>query len=187
MILGFVTIILAIVSYSLYITDVLRHKTRPHGITWLIWSVLNIFIWYEQYTGGAGPGAWVTALTAGANFFIFLLSLRYGNNRITLLNIACLIGAAIALGIWLSGGSSVLSVCVASITFVIGFIPTIAKSVRYAHEETIMTFALNSLKFLLALFALETVTLVTSLYPFVLFIMNGLFVLFLLFARRKRK
>jgi chromate transport protein ChrA len=181
--LGIVTIIIAVVSYAIYIRDVLGGSTKPHGFTWFVWALLNSYIFFQQIQNNAGAGAWVTGVAALANLFIFLLALKYGERNITKLDWACLGLAFVALSIWLFNSDVVLSVVLACSVFVLGFIPTLRKSIRHAREETATTFALNSLKFLVALFALSSVTIVTALYPLVLFVINGLFALFL-FARQ---
>lgn len=177
--LGVITIIIAIVSYSIYLHDVFTGKTKPHGFSWFTWSILNSFIFYQQVVNGGGPGAWVTAVAALADAIIFLSAFKYGERNITKLDWTCLIVALIALAAWRLNSDPVLSVILASSVFVIGFIPTIRKSFKNARQETLATFSLNSLKFLIALFALDTVSITTALYPFVLFVTNGVFALFL--------
>lgn len=177
--LGILAVSIAIVSYSLYLKDVFVGYTKPHGFSWLIWAILNTLIFYQQIASGAGPGAWVTAVAAGANMLIFLVSLKYGERNITRFDWICLGLALIAVMFWLASPHPVLSVMLASSVFIIGLIPTFRKSLISAHEETAITFALNALKFLVAIFALESLTLTTLLYPLVLVIANGFFAVFL--------
>jgi hypothetical protein len=188
--LGILTIIIATTSYAFYLSDVYKHKTKPHGFTWFIWATLNAFIFYEQITHGGGPGAWVTGVAAIANAVIFLTAFKYGERNITRLDWLCLLIALGALSVWLIDNDAELSVILASSVFVVGFIPTIRKSLKRAHEETAITFALNGLKFVVALCALGTFTITTALYPIVLSIMNTAFAVFLFqrqFATRRHK
>jgi len=183
--IGLLTIIIAVVSYGIYIRDTIKGRTKPHTISWVIWAVLNGFIFTQQLMHGAGPGAWVTGVAAAANILIVLLSLKYGERNITRIDWLCLVISGVVLALWLQNVNDTLTVILASIVFVVGFIPTFRKSFRKPGEETILTFALNSTKFLLALFALDQVTLVTALYPLVLGLMNGSFVIFLIIRRIK--
>lgn len=179
-IIGLISLLLALVSYSLYFRDMFGKKTRPHAITWLIWSALNGFIFLQQLSHDAGPGAWVTGAAAVANLLIFLFSFKYGERNITRLDWLCLAVALLVITLWLNAASDELTVILACVIFLIGFIPTFRKSFKKPSEETILTFTLNSTKFFLALFALNTVTLVTALYPITLGVVNALFVIFLL-------
>jgi len=185
--LGLLTVLIAILSYSFYFRDMFKGKTKPHTLTWLIWGLLNTFIFMQQLTHGAGPGAWVTAVAGFANLLIFVFSFKYGERRITIIDWICLIGAAILLVLWLQTSDATLSVMLASLIFVVGFIPTIRKAWSKAHEETAITFALNSLKFFIALFALGSVSIVTAFYPAVLFVLNGAFAIFLIVKRGGRR
>ena len=179
-ILGLITIVIAFFSYGFYLTDVIRGKTKPHGLTWLIWAVLNTLIWYQQMSHGAGPGAWVTGVAAIANFVIFLTSFRYGERLITKLDWLCGGFALVAIAAYAVSPNVEVSTVLACIVFILGLIPTFRKSLVNAHQETAVTFALNSLKFLVALFALQAFTFTTATYPLVLFLANGFFATFLI-------
>ena len=181
--LGIVTIIIAVVSYSIYIRDILKGNTKPHGFTWFVWALLNSYIFFQQIHHDAGAGAWVTGVAGVANLFIFLLALKYGERNITKLDWLCLMLALVAFAVWIVNSDIVLSVVLACSVFVLGFIPTLRKSIKRAQEETALTFGLNSLKFMIALFALSSFSIVTALYPFVLCVINGLFAVFL-FSRQ---
>lgn len=180
---GLLSLCVAIISYVLYFRDTIAHRTKPHSITWFIWGTLNSFIFYQQITHDAGPGAWVTGLAAIADSLICLYSLRSSRQRITQLDWWCLALAGVSVGLWLYTSDPHLAVILASVTFGIGFIPTFRKSHTKPHEETLISFALNGAKFFIALFALDTFTITTALYPFALFVLNMTFVVFLL-ARR---
>lgn len=183
--LGIITIIIAVVSYSIYIRDVFGGTTKPHGFTWFVWALLNSYIFFQQMQHDAGAGAWVTGVAGVANLFIFLLALKYGERNITKLDWLCLMLALAAFATWIVNSDVVLSVVLACSVFVLGFIPTLRKSFKRAHDETAMTFGLNSLKFMIAIFALSSISVITALYPFVLCVINGLFALFL-FARQTK-
>lgn len=183
--LGIVSVILAIISYSLYFRDTFTGRTKPHTITWLVWAALNTFIFIQQLTHDAGPGAWVTGVAAVANLIIFILSFTHGVRTINRLDWFCLIVSIIIMALWLQNGNDELTVVLASAIFVVGFIPTFRKAYTQPHQETITTFALNSLKFFLAVFALNSLTVVTGFYPLVLAITNGAFVVYLLVRRKK--
>ncbi len=181
------TLLIALVSYSVYIRDVLAGKTRPHGMTWAIWAGLNGFIFFEQVMHGAGPGAWVTGAAAVANLAIFLLSFKFGEKNVTFFDWICLLLVGIFFSIWLSNADVTLAVLMAIAIFIIGLLPTVRKVYLGRSSETILTFFLNSLKFFLALFALQSFTVVTAAYPLTLGIVNLLFALYLVYVWRTRR
>ena len=184
--LGLISIAVAAVSYTVYFRNTAMGLTKPHAMTWLIWSMLNLFVFYEQFLAGAGPGAWVTGVAALANFSIFIFALAKAERNITRFDWICLLFVIALLIFWAQISDPALAVVVAIAIFLAGFFPTMRKASKNAHEETALTFGLNGLKFLIALFALSTISITTALYPLSLFIVNSAFALYLLIARRRQ-
>jgi hypothetical protein len=177
---------IAVVSYGIYIKDIFAGRTQPHAFTWGIWAALAGFIFVEQNANGAGPGAWPTAFVAIAGTIICGLALYRGTKKIRALDWVSLT-AALAVGyLWLTTHDPELSVILASTVFLLGFVPTIRKVLAGKPQETTLTYALNSFKFLLALLALQTFTVTTALYPLVLCVANAAFVVFLLTVHTTR-
>lgn len=185
--IGIITLIIAVISYGFYFKDIFRLRTKPHAITWLVWALLNGMTFLTQRSNGAGAGGWVTGFAAFASFFIFITSIYYGEKNITKLDWFCLAAALVVLCLWYRQGSSVLAVALAALTFIIGFIPTVRKSIHKPHQETSITFFLNGFKFLLAITALDTISLATALYPSVIVAMNFGFVSLLIIRRRHHR
>lgn len=184
--LALIAMAIAVVSYGIYIRDILAGRTKPHAFTWGIWAVLAGFIFAEQYTHGAGPGSWPTAMVAVAGAIICVLALSHGTKKICALDWVSL-GAALLVGcLWLTTHDPELSVILASIVFLLGFVPTVRKVLAGQPQETTLTYALNSFKFLLALLALQTFSVTTALYPLVLCVANAAFVVFLLTVHTTR-
>lgn len=184
-IIGIISVLLAVVSYGLYIFNTVKGRTRPHAMTWLIWGGLNGFVFFEQVAAGAGAGAWVTGGAAIANAFIFLLALHYGERNITRFDWFVLGLVGLLLLIWARIQDPTLSVLLAVTIFLAGFIPTLVKASKNAFEETALTYALNGTKFFLSFLALSTVTVVTAVYPLTLFVVNVGFAVYLVLARRR--
>lgn len=182
--IAILTLCLAFVSYGFYFRDIFRGVTRPHGVTWAVWAGLNSFIFIQQLTHGAGPGAWVTGIAAIANLCIFVLSFKYGERNVTKFDWLCLGLVAVAFSYWFFTADLTGTIVSAVVIFILGFLPTIRKSFRHASEETALTFGLNGIKFLLAFFALDVVSIVTGVYPLMLFVANLGFALYLLFLRK---
>ena len=183
--LGILAILVGLISYVPYFRNIFSGKTKPHAFSWFVWSVLTGIAFAAQLVKRGGAGAWVTGFTALAGFVIFLLALYKGKKDFPLFDWLCLASAFIAAGLWWYTKDPTGSIILITVTDALAFLPTFRKGYYKPHEETATTFALSSIKFLIALFALETFTLVTALYPVSLVITNGLFVV-LLCVRRKQ-
>lgn len=185
--IGVITVILGILGYIPYLIDVIKGKTRPHIYTWLVWGLITVIIFALQISDHAGPGAWVTLVAGTLSLCIFVLGLRQGDKDITRSDTLFFAAALFALGLWLLADRPLVAMLLLITVGMLGFIPTIRKSWNKPHTETISTYAINSSRHLLSVFALANFSLLTSLFPIAWGIANGLFVTLLLFRRHLTK
>ncbi len=184
-IVAVISVILTLIGYSFYFRDMFSGKTKPHAYSWLVWALLTAIAFAGQVSDGAGPGAWITGLTAVASFIIFGIAITSGEKNIVLSDKLNLSGAAIALLIWFFTKDPVFSIVLITIIDFLGFIPTIRKSYSKPYEETLIHYVLAGIKFLLAIIALDNYTLTTWLYPASLVLGNLFFVPMLIIRRRQ--
>lgn len=186
-VLGASAVVIAVVSYIPYFRDIFAGKTKPHAFTWLVWAILNGIAFAGQVHDDAGAGSWAVGFTALALFSIFLISLWKGEKNIRPFDWFCLISALLALIPWLLSSDPLLSIILITVIDTIGFLPTVRKSFNKPHQETLITYELSTLKYLLVIIALHQYTLVTVLFPLVMVVMNGLFVILLVIRRKQLK
>lgn len=172
--LGLLPLLLGVPSYVLYLRSVYRRKTVPHVYSWLIWAVLAGIGYAAQLSTHAGPGAWNTGFTAIVCFAVFLMSIKYGERRLSRLDIALLCLAAIAIVMRLLIGDYVLTVLLTTVAASVGFVLTIKKAWHRPAQENPVTFSINALRSLISLFALASVSFTTFFYPFCMMLANGL-------------
>lgn len=175
---------MAVVSYFFYFRDIWSGRTKPHAFTWLIWTSLTAVGFAAQVSDHGGPGAWVTGFTAAVALVIFVVSLFIGDRDIARSDWACLAGAVLAAGCWAATDDPLTAVVLVTVIDALGFVPTFRKSFHHPYGETLVTYQLSALKFVLALVALERFTAVTALYPASLVAMNAVFSLMLVVRRR---
>lgn len=184
-ILGTIAIIIAVISYIPYYRDIFAGKTKPHAFTWLVWAILNGIAFAGQVHDKGGAGAWAVGFTTLATFSIFVIALFKGEKDIRRFDWLCLGGAVLSLIPWVITSEPLISIILITIIDVFGFLPTVRKSIRKPHQETLATYALSTLKYGLVVAALQSYTLVTVLFPLSIAILNGLFVLLLVVRRRQ--
>lgn len=184
--LGITAVILTFVGYIPYLRDILKGTTKPHLYSWFLWSFVTFIAFALQVSDNAGPGALVTMAAATMCFVVLLLGLRTKAKRdITFLDTIFLVLAIIALILWLLAKQPVISAILITLTDVLGFAPTIRKSWSKPYTETVSFYSLNTLRFGLAVLALQQYTIITALYPIVWAFGNGLFALLLLLRRKQ--
>ena len=182
-----IAVILSFIGYGIYIRDILKRKIKPHTFTFLIWGVASSVTWGLQVYGGAGVGAWITVVVSAICIFIFFLCLKYGEKKITSLDIVFLILALFALFLWLVVKQPVWSVILLVAIDLLGFAPTVRKSWNKPHEEGLFTWELTAFRHALGIIALEKFNILTLLYPVTWVIGNSLFSIFIIIRRRQVK
>lgn len=181
---GLIAVLISIIGYIPYFRDIFSGKTKPHAFSWLVWGVLNGIAFAGQIAGKGGPGAWAVGLTAVALCAIFVLSLLKGERDIKRFDWLCLGGAAVSLALWFATSGPLLAIILITIVDAFGFLPTIRKAYNKPHQETLITYEINTIKYFLVVLALQNYTLVTTLFPLAVALMNAAFVGMLILRRR---
>lgn len=184
-ILGILAVVIGLVSYIPYYRDVLRGTTKPHPFSWFAFSLLMGITFFAQIITGAGPGAWVTGISAVAVLGIALLSIWKGHREVTKFDWFCFAGAILGIVLWRATNDPLAAVIIVTITDVLAFAPTYRKAYIRPDEETASLFVFSAAKYLVSLFALSTFNLTTALFPVSLVISNALFVALLVLRRRR--
>lgn len=184
-VLGLIAVLISIIGYVPYVRDILAGKTKPHAFSWLVWGVLNAIAFAAQVQKHGGAGTWAVGLTAAALVVIFVLSLIKGERNIRPFDWFCLGGSTAALILWALTDGPLLSVILITVVDAFGFLPTVRKAYHKPHQETLVTYQINTAKYFLVVAALQTYSIETALFPLAVALMNFAFV-GMLAARRKK-
>jgi hypothetical protein len=184
-IFGLLSIGISFIGYIPYFRDIFKNKTKPHVFSWLSWSLIGWIVFFAQIVKGAGPGAWITFLGASLCLVIAVLAIFKGEKRITLTDWLAFGGALIGLILWKLTANPLSAVILVTITDALAFIPTFRKAYNKPYEETIFSWLISSLKYMVALVAMDYYNLTVLLYPISLTFTNGTFTIMLYLRRRK--
>lgn len=99
-IFGYLTGVLLIIGFALYLVDIVRGKTKPERASWLIWSVLGGIAFFSQLADGATWSLVLPGIDTLIVFAIFVLSIRYGVGGLLRRDIISLVVAALGLLLW---------------------------------------------------------------------------------------
>lgn len=184
-ILGITAVILTFVGYSPYIWSIVKGKTKPHIYTWLVWMLDAFIIFALQITHGAGIGAFTTLAAGLLCLTVLVLTLaKKGKSEIKPIDTVFLVLAFIALAIWLFAKQPLVSALLITSVDLLGFVPTVRKSWYKPYSENVYFYIINSLRFVLALAALQEYSIITIIYPGVWLTVGGLFALMLVVRRK---
>ena len=182
---GAIAVALTFLGYALYLRSMFRDGTKPHPFTWLLFAILDGTIFVAQVLNDGGAGAWPLGVAACMNGLVFVLALQRGEKRITNIDWSCLGIALVGIGAWTVTSNALFAVMLATLSDIVAKVPTFRKSYVRPHEESITIWALDVLKFSLAIVALSTISWTTALFPAEIVLTNALLVGMILWRRRQ--
>lgn len=179
--------VLALFCTLPYIIDVVRRKTKPNIVTWIVWTILITIGTVALFVNGDYNAAWFLLGDAVATFAVVVVGLKYGTAELDRFDIACLIGALVGVVLWFVFDSPIIAIIATIVIDLIGTIPTIRHSYHHPEEETYITFALGIIATIFTLLSLTDYAFSEWVYPaYLLFSNSLLFVTIFLGQRRKQ-
>lgn len=182
---GILSVLLAFFNRGSYLYSILKGGTKPHVFSWITWSIISTIALLAQVTEGAGAGAWARGLSTLFSYVFIFLALTRGEKNITRGDRITLAFALCAIPLWYFTKTPVWSVILVTTIDVVGYYPTIRKSLLKPDEEAAGSWLLSGLSSLASLFAMDQINLSTTLYPGVMVVTNISFALFLILWRHR--
>lgn len=176
--------LLAVIGNIPYLKDMFRGRVKPHPYTWLIWSIVSGVTLVGQITKGAGWGSLPFALSEIFTITIFTFSLRYGFKNIPDNDRYFLYAALVGIAPWIITNDPTISVIIMVIIDLVAFIPTLKKVWKHPETETPILYSSNIARHSLALLALSSYNIATTLHSISMIITNTMMTMFIL---RKKK
>lgn len=160
-----VAVLIAVFGTGPYIVGMLRGRIKPHAFTWLVWATTTFIAFVGQLVGGGGIGSAASGASAAVCLAVSLYAFWRGDRAYTRLDWICLGGAGAALIPWALSGGPLTTLILIALMDAIGSVPTIRKAYVKPDEEGISTFVLSTFKWLLAIYALDHLNVLTLLFP----------------------
>lgn len=185
LILGGLAVVIAFIGYFFYIRDIVRGKTKPHAFSWLMWGLLEAVAFFAQIAKDGGAGSWVTGAGALIAIGVSIVGFVQKEKDIKFVDWLALSGGLIGIVLWQVTSNPLLAVISVTVADAVAFVPTFRKGYHKPQEETLIEYALSSVKWGIGIFALQSLNLTTWLYPASLIITNGSFVVMAAIRRRQ--
>lgn len=181
-----ISICVGLIAIFPYIIQTFRKTTEPHPYTWLIWTITQGIATAGLYTGDGGIYATANmAISTTLAFTIFVIaSLRGGLRNITHFDTIILVCACCAIVVWLLLDEPLISVGLATVIDLIGYIPTYRKTYHNPWGEYIATWIGFNLSYVFAIAALYAFNWLTLTYLVSIFAANLVLILLCLIRRR---
>ncbi len=171
-ILGCIGIIMTIAAHIPYLLQTIKGTNKPHIFTWIIWTVLTLIASAVQYVGGAGAGAWVTAVTGLICVVITVFAFKNGEKNITRSDWVMFIAGLMAIPLWALTNSPLWSIILITAIDCSAFYPTFRKSWHKPQEENSFMYGFNVPRHVVSIMSISSFNMLTVLYPAALLAMN---------------
>lgn len=154
-----------------YIVETIQGKVKPERISWLIWTVLA-GVYFSSTIFDTGAVLYTLGETIGT-IAIFILALKYGVGGRSRFDLISLGVATVALGLLFVLDGVLISLCIALFVDAIASLLTIRKLKIDPSSESRGFWVLAGLASLLALFSLNSYTLVAILFPLYVLLLSA--------------
>lgn len=170
--LGITAALMTVAAHVPYLRHTFNATNKLHIFTWIIWTILTGIAFCIQWSEQAGPGAWVTGLTAIICLIITLAALRSGEKNITRSDWFMFLAALTAIPLWAVTNSPLVSIILVTVIDCSAFVPTCRKSWHKPFEENSFMYGFNIPRHVISIFSIANLSVVTALYPCGLLLMN---------------
>lgn len=161
-----IAIALTFFAFVPYIFEILKNQVKPHVFSWVIWGATTFVVFLAQLEGQGGVGAWPIGVSGAITIFIAILAfMKRADLIITSSDWAFFIAALSSLPFWYFTSDPLWAVVILTTVDTLGFGPTVRKAWREPHSESLMFFMLFASRNILVIFALETYSITTVLFP----------------------
>jgi hypothetical protein len=159
---------------------------RPRAATWLVWGVLSTVVAFIQIDNGAGLGSIGAILGALSGYVLAAMAWKYGHRHIHEADIISIVLSVSAFAVWGIYGDKA-AVIMASGIYLVGFLPTLVRATKAPRHERLTPFVTAVVKHSISYVLLGSVSVETAVFPIILTIANGLFVLYVLIGRASKR
>ncbi len=185
-ILSAIAVALTFIGFYPYLRGILKGTIEPHVFSWVIWGTTTLVVFLAQLQADGGVGAWPIGISGAITMLIAVLAyFKRADVAITRTDWLFFFGAVASLPLWYFTSSPALAVVILTVVDLLGFGPTIRKSYADPHSESLLFFALFSLRNALVVMALESYSVATVLFPAAIAMACVLLMALIIYRRRQ--
>jgi hypothetical protein len=164
-VIGVAAGIIALLGFVPYALSVVRGTTQPSIASWVIWTALGTVTSASYFAAGSVSSWWVTCSYAIGPCVILFLSLRAGRFTWDTLDSLYILCAVLGLVWWWISGVATTAQAVSVFVDLLGAVPTLRKCWARPDSEDPLAWWVFFAAGVLNLFAVETWSFASGLYP----------------------
>lgn len=183
--LSLIAIAITFAAFIPYIREIFRGSVKPHIFSWVIWGATTLMIFLAQLEDDGGVGTWPIGVSAGITIFIaYLAYMKRADVTITRTDWLFFAVALLSLPLWYWTSDPLWAVVLLTAIDVAGFGPTVRKAYQFPYSESLLFFALFTLRNLLVMLALENLSVTTLLFPAAMLVICVFMITLIAYRRR---
>jgi len=184
--LSAIAIVLTLVAFFPYISEILRGTVQPHVFSWVIWGTTTFVVFLAQIESNGGVGAWPIGVSGSITIFVACLAyVKRADITITKTDWLFLVLAMSSLPLWYLTSDPLWAVVLLTTVDVLGFGPTVRKAYISPHSESLRFYALLMVRDIIVIMALESRTVTTVLFSAVMAATCALFIAVITYRRQE--
>ena len=159
-----------------YLADTVKGKIKPNRVTFLLWSIVPIIIFFAQINQGVGLEALMTFSAGFLPLTIFIASFinKQAEWKLTRFDLICGILSLIGLVLWVITKVGNVAIFFSIVADGIAAIPTIVKAYRYPETELAWPWIATVFGVVLTLLTLSTFTFANCAFLLYILVVNTL-------------
>ncbi len=162
---GYLSGVVALVSFVPYIKSIFEGKTKPERASWIIWAALSLTAFFPQLYKGASYSLFMTGAAALGDFLIFLFAIKYGIGGLLKRDIIALVGLILGLSLWYITKEAALALYIVILIDATGAVLTIVKTYQYPESENMGSWWLTFFAAIMACVAVGSFNAFLLSYP----------------------
>lgn len=183
--LSVLAMLITFTAYIPYIRGIIRGKIKPHVFSWVIWGATTSIVFVVALAADGGAGAWPIGVSGAMTILIAVLAwLNRADNSITRIDWVFFITAMSSLPFWYFTSNPLWAIIILTTVDILGFGPTFRKVYAYPFEEQSLFYFLFMLQYIIVIFALETYSWTTVLFPAAIAVACLFIIIMILYRRR---
>jgi hypothetical protein len=182
--LGILSVVLAVVAAVIYIAQTLRGEVRPHPLSWFLFGVLSLTGYLVQRDEGARQGSWTLLAMTVICFLFVAASVARGERSFSRQEWAFVAAAGAVFVLYLFTRDGNVAAALTTAIDALGYGPTFVRGWSQPRKDSATSFAINGVKFVPSLMAMDPISFATSFYPATLLVLNMAVAIMLVVRRR---
>jgi hypothetical protein len=182
--LGLLSVALAVLAAVIYIAQTLRGEVRPHPLSWFLFGILSLTGFLVQRDEGARQGSWTLMAMTIICFLFVAVSVARGERSFSRQEWAFLVAGGAVFAVYLFTRQANVAAALTTLVDALGYGPTFVRGWSQPKKDSVASFALNGIKFVPSLMAMDPISFATSFYPATLLVLNAAVAIMLVWRRR---